>query len=292
MSVAKLRAVSNTGEVPSLFPLEMDLPEFRQRVNRWANAHDPRYRTLLYVIGNLVDRETGVAKIGQEKIAERFQEALDRQRNNEIGPTAKTIGRMVSELQEFGVMERFQPFTKQGWSNKTLYRTNRYTPNFEMVIQDGQPVPHNFMEPLTYEEATQSINLSSGKGDGMSYGMSSRKGDSSVFSLSSSVPSRSNSKRVYGSRASRQEGEAPDYLPDGVAAIEDLAAYLEEEFGSEVTRTTLSKKLWPVRGAWSPSLLLQAAEAFLDERAEFIDPDYNPIGYFMQVFPEWLQEQE
>jgi hypothetical protein len=217
-----LRAVGNTGLAPSLFPMDMDVGEFKMRVSRWANAFDRRYRTLLWVLGSRVDRETGEAKIGQEKIARRFQEALDKQHRDMVGPSVRTIQTMLHDLAEAAVLTKRQARAAEDWRVKKTFRVNRYSFDFEHVLVNGEMQPHNFFaafEPKDIprqgdrESPRQHDNSADGPADGPADDVRTdrRTSQSSACPSVDPDPSESSSAVLPPGRA---ETETPTQTPN------------------------------------------------------------------------------
>lgn len=283
---ANLRQVRSDGTVPALFPLQMDLREFKMRVSRWANAHPSRYRTLLWVLGSCIDLETGVVSMRLETIERKFQSALDRQGRGEVAPRGRTIKRMLAELRGKAMVavEQSHP-RQQAWTNKTHWGANRYLFDLEHVVvkaADGtlQRKPHNFMAPFEPRDIPgQPENLAP------SLAHSSTPDRPTHRPASQSVVSSSSSLDPVCSQGRPATPTAEPLAAWWPSAVDQAALVLEEMFRSRVDRGTLGRK-------WAPALDYVAdQEELLEILGDYLEhrPGLRQIGGAIAYFVEWLE---
>src|SRR5437763_980487 len=124
--MSELDGAADDGSVAVLYLGEIDLADFRMMVARWANSFDPKYRTLCYVLGTLAGLDTCIARVSQNRLLERMQEAYERQGKDLVGPGRTWLQTRLRELEQARIIDSWQPRSGKEWDSRAAFRTNRY----------------------------------------------------------------------------------------------------------------------------------------------------------------------
>ena len=127
---------------------------FKKRVAAWANAFDPKYRTLAWVLGMHVSMGTGMAWPSIETLMADWEKALIKQRGG--GGVFKPSRWMVTDrlkgLEAAGVTRTGKQGKKKvetkGQAATWVYRAHRRFVDLHTVIQGGVAVHRDFYGPL------------------------------------------------------------------------------------------------------------------------------------------------
>ena len=151
------------------------LHEHNQRVYRWGEAFDHKYRGVAKVLGWAVDIDTHEASISVATIRRRHRQRLRR------AISRATVFRHLHDLQSAGIVQIEAQYWDNGSRRGSLYRVN-----FGLVIKNGQVVSHGFATPIFTRHPRLIHPLRRGlrppvtKGESISDGDSSPGGSSSA----------------------------------------------------------------------------------------------------------------
>lgn len=291
--------------IPVLDLESMELDDLRPRWTRWANTFTPRYRTLAYVLAHAVDRETSVATRKLETLQMAMQTALDRQKSGAVAPRTRWIRYRLAEMEQAGIIEKWQPrqvVTDRSGQRRFQGLSNRYAVDFTKVIGPNGVEVHDFMAALEPSDpAAQHDNSAA----------SSAASSAALPLLRSSIgrPPDTAMPAADGRFAPNTVGAGPhtpmadDLEPaareEWSRVLDDLMGlYLGSEvFGSRtIHQPTVESKLDPVLKYLNPDDIAGDFRELLntdweeDQASERMAESGNPIGYFLQAFPSWVQE--
>lgn len=328
MKAPHLRVVLDDDSVPPLYLGDMALDDFRRRVKRWANAFAPRYRVLMYALGNVVELDTTIATVKIETLKRKMQESLERQGATGVVPLGKrAIQYRLAELRTAGVLESWQPrkvTTDMAGVQRFRAQSNRYAVDFTRVLAEDGPQPHNFLEQFDPNEIKRHRPINCAPSDAPGNAPSdapipcrSPSGPASVSHQADNLTDTghfASSTAEAGPSAMGARPRIPENdrrptveLPDGFDREDwstwrtffgEMAMALGERYGTEFDPQTLAEKFTVLSEYLLPdddglTDLHQVGgllNRFHEQKGHYVMGSKNPAAYVITAFPAWVSD--
>jgi hypothetical protein len=261
----------------------LSLDDFRHLASRWANSFDHEYRTLLYVLSDIVDLRTSIARVGMERLRERMQEAYDRQGDGIKAPSTRTIQRRLDALREHGIVSSYQPRTAAEWKLRPQFRTNRYECDFKHIVSEGRRADYDFLAPPEPESMS----------DGLS---SSPSGElATVPSISPSQVHLTHQAEVTEAREGPSYAGASPRTPEEREEVwfRAFAADLESLLNVPVGVAGVRKACQGMTHLDYPQAVRPLLQSWVADKMEYIaSAQKSPVHYVLGTFPHvWAEER-